>query len=224
MAEVILVSTPENLKEQTFFTIHLATFLAYLNKTALVDFLPETKVMENFVAKRHYYNLKNNRNLPVPTYFENTKNLLSKIRSGFDFVVLDDVNGTLFECADIVLMLITDEKSVDLITDKNSPLSKTLWQAKINRAKTGKNAFKHVLIGGDFLSEEHIQKLKQNASLMGYVFVPHFAFGEIYKAFLKDGITFLDKDMPYLMKSFNQDDFFARRDLKRILEFIWSDK
>jgi len=27
-----------------------------------------------------------------------------------------------------------------------------------------------------------------------------------------------------LLKNFNEDDFFARRNLKQILEFIWSDK
>lgn len=221
MAEIISISSFQNVKEQTLFALHLATFLAAEHRTALVDFLSGTHVLENFIAKRHYFNLKNNQNLPVPAYFENTKNLLSKILPDFDFVVLDDASGSLLEYADIVLTPVFDDLTVEMMCGRDSPLSKTIWQAKMNRAKKGKNAFKHVLIPSDLLKPEKINQLKQNASMAGYALAPSLIQNEAYKACLKDGVTVLDKDSSFLLKNFNQDDFFVRRNLKQILEFIW---
>ena len=66
--------------------------------------------------------------------------------------------------------------------------------------------------------------MKKNASFAGYTLAPRILQNEAYGAGLKEGVTVLDKDMPFLEKKFNQDDFFARRNLKQILEFIWFDK
>ena len=224
MAEIISISSFQKAREQTLFAMHVATFLAAAHKVALVDFLPQTHILENFIAKRHFFNLKNNQNLPVPVYFENTKNLLSKISPDFDFAVLDDASGSFLESADIVLTLVIDEAAADLLCDKDSYLSKTIWQAKMERAKKGKNAFKHVLIPCDVLNIEKINQLRKNASLLGYTVAPSLAQNEAYHACLKDGVTVLDKDGPYLLKEFNQNDFFARRNLKQILECVWFEK
>ena len=224
MATIILVSSPENLNKQTLLTLHLATFLAASHQTGVVDFFPQTHILENFIAKRHCFNLKHNQNLPVPAYFENSKNILAKIPSKFDFIVLDDASGALLEYADIVLTLISNSKCVEYLTTKDSLLSQKIWQAKINRAKAGKSAFKHVLIPCNFLDNAQIQSLKQNASSTGYSVAPKLNQNEAFESCLNDGITVLDKDMPCFLKNFNQNDFFARRNLKQILEFIWADK
>ena len=224
MAEIISISCFGKAKEQTLLTLHLATFLAAEHRTALVDFLPQTHVLENFIAKRHYFNLKNNQNLPVPAYFENSKNLLSKILPDFDFIVLDDASGSLLEYADIVLTPVFDELTVDLICNRDSLVSKTIWQAKMNRAKKGKNAFKHVLIPSDLLKSEQIDRLKKNASMAGYTLSPSLIQNEAYASCLKDGVTVLDKDSSFLLKNFDQNDFFVRRNLKQILEFVWFER
>lgn len=224
MAKIISVSASENLKDQTLLSLHLATFLAALHKTCIVDFLPQTHLAEKFVAQRHFFNLKHNQNLPVPAYFENTKNLLSKIGADFDFVVLDDASGSLLEYADIVLTLVDGEKTAQMLADKDSPLLRKIWLSKIERAKKGKSAFKHILIPFDSLDSKQIEKLQQKASFLGYALAPFWRQNEAYYACLNDGITVLDKDMPYFEKNFNENDFFARRNLKQILEFIWADK
>ena len=101
MAKIISLSASENLKNQTLLALHIATFLAACYQTAVVDLAPHTHILENFVARRHYFNLKYNQSLPVAAYFENTQNLLSKLRENFDFIVLDDASGSLLEYADI---------------------------------------------------------------------------------------------------------------------------
>lgn len=224
MAEIIVVSKLGRKKGQTLFAAHLATFLAATYQTALVDFEPQNHLLENFVAKRHFFNLKHNQNLPVPAYFEYKSNLLSKISDDFDFVILDDKGKYPFECADVVLTLLSEEKSVADVSSKDSAFLQMLWQAKMTRAKTGKNAFKHILVLNDLFDENQIQNLKKNASFAGYTLAPRILQNEAYGAGLKEGVTVLDKDMPFLEKKFNQDDFFARRNLKQILEFIWFDK
>lgn len=224
MAKIIVVSKLGRKKGQTLFAAHLAAFLATTHQTALVDFEPQNHILENFVAQRHFFNLKHNQNLPVPTYFEYEPNLLSKVLADFDFAVLDTQQESLLEYADIVLTLLSEKQEIEMIGTKNSAVSNMLWRAKMNRAKQGKNAFKHVLILNDLFDEKDIRVLTKNASLMGYIVAPCLKQNQAYAEGLKKGVTVLDKDMPFLLKNFNEDDFFARRNLKQILEFIWSDK
>ena len=224
MAKIIVVSKLGRKKGQTLFAAHLAAFLATTHQTALVDFEPQKHILENFVAQRHFFNLKHNQNLPVPTYFEYKPNLLSKISADFDFAVLDAKQESLFEYADMVLTLLSDKQEIKTISTKNSAFSNMLWQAKMNRAKQGKNAFMHVLILNDLFDESEIQNLKKNASLLGYLVAPYLKQNRAYAEGVKKGVTVLDKDVPFLLKNFDEDDFFARRNLKQILEFIWSDK
>ena len=224
MAEIIVVSKLGRKKGQTLFAAHLATFLAATYQTAIVDFEPSNHLLENFVAKRHFFNLKHNQNLPVPAYFEYKPNLLSKISADFDFVILDDKGKYPLEAADVVLTLLSEEKALQEVTNKDSAFLQMLWRAKMARAKIGKNAFKHILLLNDLFDENQIERLKKNASFAGYAPAPRILQNEAYAAGLKDGVTVLDKDMPFWEKKFSQEDFFARRNLKQIIEFIWFDK
>ena len=224
MVKIILVSKFGAPKEQTLFCAHLATFLAHTKKTALVDFQPQTHLLEMFIAKRHYFNLENKQDLPVPTYFTYKKTLLDEISASFDYIVLDGSNADLFPAADILITLIAEPSAVQTLTQSDSVFVQTLWQSKKTRAKAGKNAFKHILIPTDSLQNEDILKLSQSASMMGYKVAPCFVKNASYEKAFNQGLTILDKDTPCLLKTFCSADFFARRNFQHILEFIWADK
>jgi len=221
MAKIIVVSKLGNQKGQTLLSAHLATFLAAQHKTAIVDFEPQNHILEMFVAKRCHFNLKHQQNLPVPSYFTYKKNLLTEIGESFDFIVLDTKETVFFQTADILLTLVSDHIAAESLSQKESPFAQMLWQAKKERAKTGKQAFKHILIPNISLSSEDMGMLKSAMSLMGYKIAPCLHHNPSYAEALHNGLTILDKDTPYLLKTLTQEDFFARRNFMHILQTIW---
>jgi len=224
MGQIIYVSEFGREQNQTAFAAHLATVLAEQSKAAIVDFSKQAQDLEMFIAQRHNFNLKNNQNLPVPTYFSYKQNLLEEISKKFDFIVLDSKKTELMKNADVVITLVDDENICQQLTSRTSELSNIFWGEKKARAANGKNTFDHVVIPSAFLKKEVLEHLQKNAPSMGYRLSPCLKTWDVYKKGLKSGITILDKNMPYFKKDFLEADFLARRNLKQILEFIWSEK
>ena len=220
MVQTVFVLKSENSKRQILLGIYLAVFLAASYKTILVDGYPENHIIENSIALRHCLNLKNS--LTLPAYSMLKKNLTQEMMQSNDFVIAVADENALYEKADIIITLLTKQTNLDELTQKESAFNQMLWNAKIRRAKVSKNAIRHILLPTDDADLSHISDLQKNASMLGYQIAPQINFNNIDCEVFKTGITVLDKDMPFLKQSFNRNDFFARRNLKQIFEFIWS--
>ena len=72
------------------------------------------------------------------------------------FMILDDKGKYPLEAADVVLTLLSEEKALQEVTNKNSAFLQMLWRAKMARAKIGKNAFKHILLLNDLFDEKKV--------------------------------------------------------------------
>lgn len=222
MGQVIFVSSLESKKEQTLFASYLAVFLAEQRKTALVDFAQQTHLLETLIAKRYHFNLKNNQNLAVPTYFSYHKNLLNEIKNNFDFIVLDGGLSVLLPQADIVVTLFSSKKNAEDLVRKESALSEMFWRAKKERATHQKNAFKHILVACAELEKETMTALEKAQSFMGFRVAPMWKINQAYQKFFETGVSVLDKNLPCFQKELNEADFWARRNLKEIFEAIFS--
>ena len=221
MAQIIFVSNFQNKAKQSLFAAHLALVLAEQSKTALIA--AQNEKLEMFLAKRHHFNLKNSQNLPVPAYFNYQRNILNQT-ADFSFVVLDVDNFDLLRQTDILLSFADNPKAANELSDVKSALSSALWNAKKERGTAGKNAFKHFVIPSLNLDEPTLEKLQKSAKLAGYILTLPFDLNSTYNQSFETGITFLDKNLSAFKKDFHEADFFARRDLKKLLEFIWADK
>ncbi|MBO4284959.1 MAG: hypothetical protein J5895_01850 [Alphaproteobacteria bacterium] len=220
MTRIILVSRIGQKKGQTLFAAHLATILAETKKTALIDFEQQDKVLQNFMERRKQISADKKLQLPVAQL---QKNFSKETAQTFDFVVLDAKDASLFEHADILVVLVSDD-GVGALLKKDSTFLSTVWEAKKKRAARGLNAFHFfVLPNGDFSVQNQAQ-IKKDAQIIGCQITPALKDNAAYAQGLNDGVTVLDKNLPFFEKTFNQDDFFARRNLKQIVQFILPNK
>ena len=220
MTQLILVSSIGQKKGQTLFAAHLATILAETKKTALIDFEPQNKVLQNFTERRKHISHENKLHLTT-AHLQN--NFSKETMQGFDFVVADAKDASLLEHADILVVLVSDDGVCELLK-KDSAFLSAVWEAKKKRAARGLNAFHFfVLPNGDF-SAQNKEQLKKDAPIIGCQITPALKDNSAYAKGLNDGITVLDKNLPFFEKTFNQDDFFARRNLKQIVQFILPNK
>ncbi len=224
MAQIIYVSKAGNAKGQTLFAAHLATILAENKKTALVDFHPQNHLLEMFVAKRHHFNLKEKQKLPVPAYVAYQKSTFAETASKYGFSVLDCSDPSLLKEADILITLVSEPAVALELANQKSDISTAIWNAKKSRAAKGKNAFKHIILPTISFDKQTTQKLQKAAQQMGYAIAPVLEQNKAYAEGLLEGIGVLDKNLPFFKNNFNEADFFARRNLKQILEFIFADK
>jgi len=220
MAKIICISAQKPSSKQSLFAAYLAIVLSEHNKTALVNCALKTRLLETFIAKRFHFNLKYRQNLPVPTYTTYKK----EIFNDFDFLVIDTVNTTLMSEADIVINLVENTKIFEDLTNQQSSLLTAVWEAKKARAATGKNAFSHIVIPFSCLSDQALLELRKASSFKGFCVSPVFKESDIFEQSLENGVTVLDKNIDFFKKDFSEEDFFARRNLKQIFEFILSEK
>ena len=76
----------------------------------------------------------------------------------------------------------------------------------------------------DDYSSEQLRLLEQNSRFLGFSISPALGHREEYNNGLKQGLTVLDKDQPELKTLFDLPDLYARRNLKKIAEFVWQNK
>ena len=219
MMKTIFIACPKNNPSQTIFVAHMAIALCFTFKTALVKIALASDDIEMFLAKRYHISLKKNINLPTPAYFQFSKNLFKDLQNEYACLIADAQNCDHTENADILVVPAFDDDDIKALIDHNSPFATMIWTAKKNRAKTGKDAFKCVVLPLETLDD---QKLTKTAPMMGYIIGPKLQKNDVYKKGFEQGITALDKDLPDFSKDFKADDFFARRNLKKIIEYILS--
>ncbi len=212
----IFVYSPYDKHLQALLTAHFAIALSSKFKTAVVDCHLKNEILEMFLAKRHHLNMSKNIGLIVPAYFKYQKDTLKNLSGEYEFVISDIENlKNTHEC-DILLIALAEENLPE-ISAKSSPLSDAVWQAKKRCAATGKNAFLSVVLP---FGDKKIDEPLKDASMMGHLVAPFLSEYKIFEQGFNQGITCLDKDLPDLKKDFGAQDFFARRNIKKIIEFI----
>ncbi len=216
MKKIFVVSPKQN-KFQTIFAAHMAVALSGAFKTALVETSPKNDALQMFLAKRCHEGLKKNIDLSVPAYFKFEKNIFKNLEEEYAFLVADAQNFENIESCDVLVVMASDDQDIEALANQNGAFANMIWAAKKNRAKTGKDAFKCVVLPYQNLD---IRKLEQTLPMMGYVIGPKWEKNQIFIDGFQTGVTALDKNLPAFKKEFRADDFFARRNLKKIIEFI----
>ncbi len=223
MTQTILISELGSKKGQTLFAAHLAIILAEKYRTALVDGKMQNQVLQDFVAKRYLLNMEKNIGLNIPQYLSYRKNLFEEISTQFDFIVVDTFQLQALDQADLFVLLLSNDAVGELI-HRNSAFLNEIWNVKKKRASKGKSTFKFVVVPSENLNDDNNVLLKKNAQFVGFRVAPELQSNEAYLQGIRTGVTIVDKNLPFLEKSFGIEDFFARRNLKKVVEFILSDK
>lgn len=224
MAQIILISSINAASGKTTLAAHLGVMLAREYRTAVMDSAGGNSDLAAFIARRYTINLSRNINMPVPEYHSLDKNTFQEIQDKYDVILLDSPHEKYFKQADIWITPIRGEEGLKALTEKNSLYAALVWQAKKQRAAEGKNAFRWIVIPQEKYSAEINENLAQIGKFWGYAAAPVFPDRPEYAQGLKSGMTVLDKDLPALKTLFELPDMYARRDLKKLAEFIWSNK
>lgn len=219
MVQVVVISSINKKSGKTLLTAHLSVMLAKEYKTAVFDGA-NNLALSDFIAKRHTLNLGKDYNLPIPDYKTLTKQNFENI-ANYDVVVLDSPDSKYFCYADIFITPMSGREGLSALSSGNSLYAGLIWEAKKQRAANNKNTFKWVVVPNDTYSTEEYQTLEKNSKLLGFSVAPYFTNRPEYEQGLKTGITVVDKDMPKLKTLFDLPDLYARRDLKKLTDFIW---
>lgn len=223
MAQTIVINSSNIGAGKTLFAAHLAVLLAKDYKTAVLDSVNNSS-LAMFVAKRYTLNLSKKYNLPIPQYHSLKKGILSETGSEYDAVILDSPDADYFQFADVLITMLRGQEALqNLITD-NSLFTSLIWEAKKKQAATGKNAFRWVVCPNDNYSEAELQQLKNAGKFSGFGVSPALHWRTEYQEGLQTGITVADKDRPELKTLFDLPDLYARRNLKKLTDFIWQNK
>lgn len=224
MAQILVINSTNTGSGKTLLAAHLAVMLSRDYKVAVADSTKEESPLANFIAKRYNLNLIKNYNLPVPQYYSLKKDTLNNISSKFDIIILDSPESDYFKYADIFLTPLRSKEGIDSLSAKNSLYASLIWEAKKQRAALGKSTFRWVACLNDAYTPEQLQLLEQNSRFLGFVISPILQNRDEYKLGLEQGLTVLDKDQPELKTLFDLPDLYARRNLKKLAEFIWQNK
>jgi len=216
---VIMVSKSDKGKGETLFAAHLAVALSEKYKTALVDFRPSSKILQSFIEMRQTLNETKKLSLSVPTYFAYHKNIVEELKADYDYIILDTTDLRLAPLCDILITLISSKKGVQSFMGQGSSYANKLWKARKERATQHLRPIKSFVVPNGI---KKANRLERSSMMMGYRVTPEILQNESYAEGLKSGITVFDKNMSYFAKLFHSKDFFARRNLRQIIEFILS--
>lgn len=219
MVQVVVISSINQKSGKTLLTAHLSIMLAKEYKTAVFDGTNNSG-LSDFIAKRHTLNLGKDYNLPIPDYKTLTKQNFETIEN-YDVVILDSPDSKYFCHADIFITPMRETDGISSLSSGGSLYASLIWEAKKQRAAKNKSAFKWVVVPNDEYNKEEYQILEKTSKLLGFSVAPYFTNRPEYEQGLKEGITVIDKDMPKLKTLFDLPDLYARRDLKKLTDFIW---
>ena len=222
MVQIIVINSINNNSGKSLLAAHLAVMLAKDYKVMVADEQTKSKISD-FVALRHMLNLSKNYNLPVFSYQTLNKQSFSQIEN-FDVVILDSPNSTYFPHADVFITPLAGQEGLNSLKEKNSLYASLIWEAKKQRAALGRNTFRWVIIPNDTYTDADYAILNESGRFLGFSLAPHLTNRPEFDAGLKSGITVIDKDMPKLKTLFDLPDLYARRDLKKLTDFIWQNK
>ena len=220
MGRLIYVSALKETTDKTLFAAHLATFLKETHSSALLDGTPQTHILENFIAKRYHFGLKNNISLPVPDYSEFKKEKVQNYIKKYDFIITDDPKLQSLKEAEKLFIIASFNEAINLTSSQSSFLS-AVWEIKKKRASEGLSSFRSVLILNQKTNEENYKKLTENSKFTGLEIAPYILSSDDLKKSLQNGITVMDKNISLPHFEMTENDFFARRDLKKLLEYLW---
>jgi hypothetical protein len=189
-----------------------------------MDSVGDNSLLALYIAKRYTYTLAHHSDLVLPRYHSLNKNILRETADQYEVVFLDSPDETYFPLADIFITLVSNSEDLRVLTEKNSPYASIIWQAKKARAAGGRNAFRWVVVPNGTFSEKDLADLSQSGKFLGFAVAPSLTKRPEYQQGLASGITVLDKDLPEFKSSFGLPDFYARRELKKIAEFIWQNR
>lgn len=223
MAQIIVINSSNTQTGKTLFAAHLAVMLAKDYKTAVLDDVNNSP-LAMFVAKRYTLNMGEHYNLPIPQYYSLKKGILDELNNQYDAIILDSPDADYFQSADIVLTMLRGEEALQNLTAKNSLFATLIWEAKKQRAAAGKNSFRWIVCLNDNYSPENLQQLKNAGKFSGFTVAPLLNWRDEYGKGLQQGVTVSDKDRPELKTLFDLPDLYARRNLKKLTDFIWQNK
>lgn len=222
MGHLIYVAALKETFNKTLLTAYLATFLSENHRTILLDGMPQTHFLENFIAKRYHFSLKNNVSLPIPDYHEFKKEKLATQLNQYEFAVTDEPRlSNLKEAEKLFVVLSEDE--VSTLTSSGSAFLNAVWEIKKQRAQKEHQTFRCIIILTDITHEETRQKLANDIKFSGFEIAPFSLIAENLKQSLSEGLTLMDQNMPFYNHLMTKENFFARRDFKKLLEYLWSE-
>jgi hypothetical protein len=222
MVQVIVINSINQNSGKTLIAAHLAVMLAKDYKVALMDDVFKSE-LSYFVAKRYNLNMQEGYNLAVPEYHSLNKSTFSQIEK-YDVVILDAPNRQYFQYADIFITPLFGQDGFESLSDRQSLYASLIWDAKKQRASMGKNAFKWIAIPNDAYSQDAYKILSESGKILGFGVAPTLPTRKEFSEGLNKAITVLDKDIPQLKTLFDLPDLYARRDLKKLADFIWQNK
>lgn len=223
MVQIIVINSINRSSGKSLLAAHLAVMLAKDYKVVVMDDYAKSN-LSDFVAKRYALNLGKDFNLAVPVYRSLNKENFSQADK-YDVVILDSPSDKYFAYADVFITPLRGQEGLNSLVLRNSLYASLVWEAKKQRAAKGKNAFKWVVIPNDdtFLQEDY-DKLNEAGKFLGFLVAPKIGYRKEFELGLEQGISVLDKDSPKLKTLFDLPDLYARRDLKKITDFIWQNK
>lgn len=222
MVQIIVINSINSGSGKSLIAAHLAVMLAKEYQVMVADEQPKSKISD-FLALRHMYNLQKNYDLPIFSYQNLNKQTFNQIQD-FDVVILDSPDSKYFQYADIFITPLFGQEGLNNLKEKNSLYASLIWEAKKQRAAIGKNTFKWIVIPNDKYSEDDYTVLNESGKFLGFSLAPYLTYRKEFDIGLTSGITVVDKDVPKLKTLFDFPDLYARRDLKRLTDFIWQNK
>lgn len=224
MTQIIVINSLNASSGKTLFATHLAVMLAKDYKIVVMDGLKTHSPLADFIAKRYTLNLHGKYNLPIPQYQSLNQRSMEDAMQNFDVVLLDSPDCKYYKNADVMLTLLSGEEGVNSVCQKNSLFASLIWDAKKSRAANGKNTFHWVVIPNDNLTTTQTESVVRNGKFLGFTCAPKLEKRKEYAQAMSSGITAVDKDLPELKTLFDLPDLYARRNLKKIADFIWQNK
>ena len=201
----------------SFFAMHFAIALAENFRVALVNYDLSNDDLQSFMQKRQALCAKYDTSLPTPIYFSGRQNILEDLKRDFQFIILDGADLSQAKDCDTLLTIVTANKDVHCLTDQKSDCATKIWQARQQRALLRQKPFDWVVLP---VGPQNSKELFKKAPLAGYRPAPELVEESACIKGLQTGLTVLDKNIPCFIPFFKSEDFFARRNLKSIIEFV----
>lgn len=224
MAQIVILNSINAASGKTLLAAHLAVMLAKDYKAAVLDSAGENSALAMFTAKRYHLNLGKNLKLPIAPYFSLASADFENLKASYDVLILDNPPDKFFKLADIFITPLCGDEGLKAVTESQSLYAALLWEARKQRAASGKNSFKWFIVPNDEYSAEQYGQLAGSKKLLGYALTAPLRRRPEYANGIHEGITVLDKDLPALKTLFDLPDLYARRELKKLAEFIWQNK
>lgn len=224
MAQIIVVSSINHQSGKTLLAAHLAVMLSKDYKTAVFDSAGENSPLAKFIAQRYNLGLSKNITMHLPAYHTLLKSDFKELAEKYDAVILDAPDSSFFAKADVLITPVAQAAGLEAVSSANTMFASLVWDAKKRRAAEGKNAFRWVVVPNDDLTPQDYDRLSKTGKMSGFEVSPRLPRRDELAQGLKTGITVMDKDQQNLKNLFVMPDFYARRDLKKLADFIWQNK